>query len=50
MPETETIVIDTASLIFLVAALGDLTVLQALYPQVLVPLRVTNHEGKPTEG
>ncbi len=40
MPETERIVIDTAPLISLVAALGDLTVLQSLYPQVLVPFEV----------
>jgi predicted nucleic acid-binding protein len=40
MPETERIVINTAPLIALVAALGDLTVLQSLYTQVLVPFEV----------
>ncbi|MGB5961177.1 MAG: DUF3368 domain-containing protein [Coleofasciculaceae cyanobacterium] len=40
MPETEIIVIDTAPLISLVAALGDLKVLQLLYSQVLVPFEV----------
>jgi predicted nucleic acid-binding protein len=40
MPETEKIVIDTAPLISLVAALGDLKVLESLYSQVLVPFEV----------
>ena len=40
MPETEIIVIDTAPLISLVAALGDLKVLYSLYSQVLVPFEV----------
>ena len=40
MPDTERIVIDTAPLISLVAALGDLKVLQSLYSQVLVPFEV----------
>ncbi len=40
MPDTERIVIDTAPLISLVAALGDLKVLQSLYFQVLVPFEV----------
>lgn len=40
MPETESIVINTAPLITLVAALGDLKVLQSLYTQVLVPFEV----------
>ncbi|MGB7518663.1 MAG: DUF3368 domain-containing protein [Spirulinaceae cyanobacterium] len=40
MPETETIVINTGPLIALVAALGDLEVLQSLYTQVLVPYEV----------
>jgi predicted nucleic acid-binding protein len=40
MPETERIVIDTAPLISLVAALGDLKVLESLYSQVLVPFEV----------
>jgi len=40
MPETERIVIDSAPLISLVAALGDLKVLQSLYSQVLVPFEV----------
>jgi predicted nucleic acid-binding protein len=40
MPETERIVINTAPLIALVAALGDLTLLPSLYTQVLVPFEV----------
>ncbi|NJM71130.1 MAG: DUF3368 domain-containing protein [Scytonema sp. RU_4_4] len=40
MPDTDRIVINTAPLISLVAALGDLTVLQSLYNQVLVPYEV----------
>lgn len=40
MPETNRIVINTAPIISLVAALGDLTVLQSLYNQVLVPCEV----------
>jgi len=40
MPETQRIVINTAPLIALVAALGDLMVLQSLYSQVLVPFEV----------
>jgi predicted nucleic acid-binding protein len=40
MPDTDRIVINTAPLISLVAALGDLTVLQSLYDQVLVPYEV----------
>jgi predicted nucleic acid-binding protein len=40
MPETERIVIDAAPLISLVAALGDLKILQSLYSQVLVPFEV----------
>lgn len=40
MPETERIVINTAPLIAIVAALGDLTILQSLYTQVLVPFKV----------
>lgn len=40
MPETDIIVIDTAPLISLVAALGDLKVIQSLYNQVLVPFEV----------
>ncbi|MEH2135340.1 DUF3368 domain-containing protein [Nostoc sp.] len=39
MPKTESIVINTAPIISLVAALGDLDVLQ-LYTQVLVPFEV----------
>ncbi|WP_041565767.1 DUF3368 domain-containing protein [Nostoc punctiforme] len=39
MPKTEIIVINTAPIISLVAALGDLDVLQ-LYTQVLVPFEV----------
>ncbi|MBW4649664.1 MAG: DUF3368 domain-containing protein [Kastovskya adunca ATA6-11-RM4] len=40
MPESERIVIDSAPLISLVAALGDLEVLNFLYSQVLVPFEV----------
>lgn len=40
MPETQRIVINTSPLIALVSALGDLTVLQSLYTQVLVPFEV----------
>ncbi len=40
MPETQRIVINTAPLIALVAALGDLTVLPSLYTQVFVPFEV----------
>jgi len=40
MPKTERIVINTGSTIALVAALGDLTILQSLYKQVLVPYEV----------
>lgn len=40
MPDTDRIVINTAPLISLIAALGDLTVLQSLYNQVLVPYEV----------
>ncbi|MEH1897413.1 MAG: hypothetical protein V7K72_13970 [Nostoc sp.] len=39
MPNTKIIVINTAPLISIVAALGDLDVLQ-LYTQVLVPFEV----------
>jgi predicted nucleic acid-binding protein len=40
MPETQRIVINTSPLIALVSALGNLTVLQSLYTQVLVPFEV----------
>ncbi|NER22640.1 MAG: DUF3368 domain-containing protein [Symploca sp. SIO1C2] len=40
MPKTEIIVINTGPIIALVAALGDLTILQSLYKQVLVPYEV----------
>lgn len=40
MPEAKIIVINTAPLISLVAAVGDLTLLQSLYDQVLVPFEV----------
>jgi predicted nucleic acid-binding protein len=40
MPKTEKIVVNTAPLISLVAALGNLNVLQVLYAQVLVPFEV----------
>lgn len=41
MPEHRQIVINTGPLIALVAALGDLSVLQKLYHEVLVPLEVS---------
>ncbi len=40
MREPQRIVINTEPLIALVAALGDLQVLQALYQEVLVPFEV----------
>ncbi|HBE18572.1 MAG TPA: DUF3368 domain-containing protein [Cyanobacteria bacterium UBA11149] len=40
MPKTEIIVINTAPIIASVSALGDLTILQSLYTQVLVPFEV----------
>ncbi|MEA5582687.1 DUF3368 domain-containing protein [Nodularia harveyana UHCC-0300] len=40
MPETNIIVTNTAPLISIVAATGDLRVLQTLYTQVLVPFEV----------
>jgi len=40
MPNPDRIVINTSPLIALVAALGDLTILQALYQQVFVPFEV----------
>lgn len=40
MPETESIVINTAPLIGIVAALGNLDVLLTLYTEVLVPFEV----------
>ncbi|MFB2837771.1 DUF3368 domain-containing protein [Floridanema evergladense] len=40
MPNSEKIVINTSPLIALVAALGDLTILQSLYTEVLVPFEV----------
>lgn len=40
MPDTNRIVINTAPIISLIAALEDLTVLQSLYNQVLVPFEV----------
>ncbi len=40
MPDTKRIVINTAPIISLVAALGDLKVLQSLYNQILVPFEV----------
>lgn len=40
MPKTDRIVINTSPLIALVAALGDLTLLQSLYTQVLIPFEV----------
>lgn len=40
MPNTKQIVIDTSPLISLVAALGDLTILESLYHQVIVPFEV----------
>lgn len=41
MPERKRIVINTSPLISLVAALGDLNVLQFLYTEVLVPFEVS---------
>ena len=40
MPKTDRIVINTAPLISLVAALGNLNIIQSLYNQVLVPFEV----------
>lgn len=40
MPETESIAINTSPIIALVAALGNLNVLQVVYRQVLVPFEV----------
>ena len=40
MPEVKEIVINTGPVIALVAALGDLGVLQSLYSRVLVPYEV----------
>jgi len=40
MPNTKQIVIDTSPLISLVAALGDLTLLESLYHQIIVPFEV----------
>jgi len=40
MPNTKTIVINTSPLISLVAALGDLALLESLYHQVIVPFEV----------
>ncbi|MFB2920225.1 MULTISPECIES: DUF3368 domain-containing protein [Aerosakkonema] len=40
MPNSERIVINTSPLIALVAALGDLTILQSLYTEILVPFEV----------
>lgn len=42
MPKTTEIVINTGPIIALVAALGDLRVLESLYQRVLVPLEVSN--------
>ncbi|HAI67969.1 MAG TPA: DUF3368 domain-containing protein [Gammaproteobacteria bacterium] len=40
MPNSKKIVIDTSPLISLVAALGDLSVLESLYSEVIVPFEV----------
>lgn len=40
MPSTNQIVINTSPLIALVAAVGDLNILQSLYTDVLVPFEV----------
>ena len=40
MLETNIIVINTAPLISIIAAIGDLRILQSLYTQVLVPFEV----------
>jgi len=51
MPEAKQIVINTGPIIALVAALGDLHVLESLYQRVLVPLEVSNeiHTGDSSE-
>lgn len=38
MPETGRIIINTGPVLALVAALDDLTIIQTLYRQVLVPV------------
>lgn len=40
MPNTKTIVINTGPTIALVAAVGDLSLLELLYDRVLVPFEV----------
>jgi predicted nucleic acid-binding protein len=40
MPETEAIVINTGPLLALIAAYGDLSLLERIYPRVLVPCEV----------
>ena len=42
MPKTTELIINTGPIIALVAALGDLRVLESLYQRVLVPLEVSN--------
>ena len=42
MPKTKELVINTGPIIALVAALGDLRVLESLYQRALVPLEVSN--------
>ncbi len=42
MPKTTELIINTGPTIALVAALGDLRVLESLYQRVLVPLEVSN--------
>jgi len=45
MPEVKEIVINTGPIIAIVAALGDLSVLQSLYNRVLVPFEVCREVG-----
>ena len=40
MPDTERIVINTGPLLALIAAWGDLNILQSLYRQILIPFEV----------
>ena len=41
MPETSELVINTGPLLALIAALGDLAILDALYQRVVIPLEVS---------
>jgi predicted nucleic acid-binding protein len=42
MPSTSQIIINTSPLIALVAAMGDLKILESLYTDVLVPFEATH--------